>query len=98
MGMFDTIKLNVVCPSCGEESFMKVQTKELDCELRVFEKGDFVSKKYRYIEGTANCISQTCQDKTIKERGYFGGFGFLFRIKIRLKKGFVNGKYKIIEG
>lgn len=44
MGMYDSIYIDVVCPHCGDGQEKEVQTKELDQQLEVYRKGDFVCK------------------------------------------------------
>jgi len=41
MGMFDSIMIDIKCPSCGNEGEKEAQTKELECNLEVWKKGDF---------------------------------------------------------
>lgn len=42
MGLFDSVYLSVPCPACGETRERELQTKDLDCQLRVFRVGDMV--------------------------------------------------------
>jgi len=55
MGMFDSIKIDIKCPTCGNESEKEAQTKELECNLEVWRKGDFVTDKYNYIGCLTDC-------------------------------------------
>ena len=41
MGMYDTILIDGKCPCCGE-TISSFQTKDLECNLDVFEKGDSI--------------------------------------------------------
>ena len=101
MGMFDTIYLEVKCPECGEESMVECQTKDLECELNEYFKGDFVASKKllteitetRKLYCTAECRSLECV-RTIK---MFNGFeikrGRFFNIYIILRGGSITGEY-----
>jgi len=79
MGMYDSIIIDIKCPSCGNESEKEAQTKELGCNLEVWRKGDFVTDKYNRIDCLTDC-----------ECGNF------FRLGVKLKKGKVTGKYKLL--
>jgi len=97
MGMFDTIKLKMKCPHCGLSSEMEAQTKELDSNLDVWKKGDYIgTKKFNYLECIADCHSNKCLNHVNKKQGYVSGFGRMFDVRIFLDNGIVNGKYKIL--
>ena len=96
MGMFDSVYLNIKCPYCGNESDIECQTKDLDCNLEVWRKGDFVgSDKYNSLDCLADCHSKECIDHKIKEVGYRSGAGRFFYLEVMLKEGIVTGEYKI---
>lgn len=40
MGMFDSIYLDIKCPVCQEEHRIEFQTKEFDCQLLKWAKGE----------------------------------------------------------
>jgi hypothetical protein len=95
MGMFDSIMLDIICPFCGEESLMDCQTKELDCMLDVWKKGDVIKTDLDHLECIADCIQQSCKNYTIQRFGYWGGFGRSFLLDVKLENGRVTGEYKI---
>lgn len=55
MGMYDSIVINIKCPSCGNEYKREAQTKQLDCDLEVWRKGDFVTTKYNDLDCLTDC-------------------------------------------
>ena len=96
MGMFDSIVLKMKCPYCGMTSEMEAQTKELNSDLDIWKKGDYIgTKKYIYLDCIADCHSNKCVNHENKRLGYVSGFGRMFDVKIFLDKGIVNGKYEI---
>jgi len=97
MGLFDSVIIEIKCPFCGKTSEIKCQTKELDCYMQVWRKGDFVSEKFNYLQTIANCLSKECIDYVDKEIGYHSGFGRGFYVKVILEKGVVTGEYEIVE-
>ena len=98
MGMFDSIYLKIKCPYCGEESEIEAQTKELEQELNVWRKGDFIgTDEYNHLECIADCHSDECMSFELKKHGYRSGFGRGFNVKVFLDKGVVNGNYEITE-
>ena len=78
MGMYDTVILDIKCPHCGVVSENDPQTKELDCSMETWRKGDFVSDKFNYFEAFCDCP---------KCKKYF--YSTIF-----LEHGRVSGKYK----
>lgn len=97
MGMFDTVKLSIRCPNCGETSEMEAQTKELDCNLETWRVGNFVTRRLNWLTCLASCAQPACKAHVIKEHGYWGGFGRMFYVKIFLHNGKVSGEYEIIS-
>jgi hypothetical protein len=99
MGMFDSIYINVKCPFCGNESKMECQTKELECDLSVFEKGDFIgnSNIQKLEDCITDCHSKECVDFTNKEDGYVSGFGRVFRLDLLLNNGVITGEYENVK-
>jgi len=96
MGLFDSIYLRKKCPYCGKISDMEFQTKDLDCVMDNFKKGDFVSKRFNFVDCTADCHSEECQARADKNgvvfQGCPSGFGSLFEAKVEIKKGKITGK------
>ena len=97
MGMFDSVKIEMKCPYCGEVSEIEAQTKELECDLEVWKKGDFITYKLNYLECLADCVQPKCREYVTKKDGYYGGFGRMFDVKILLDKGKVSGDYEILN-
>ena len=95
MGMYDNVIIEIECPYCGEKSEMDAQTKELDCNLDVWKKGDYVTDKLNYLDCIADCRSIICKKFQVGVNGYDGGWGRLFYVKILLTDGRVNGDYEI---
>lgn len=96
MGMFDSVYINVKCPFCGEESEKECQTKDTDCSLDVWRKGEYIgTKKYNDLDCLAGCESETCKAWVVKEFGYWGGFGRPIYLRVFLKDGVVTGEYQI---
>lgn len=89
MGMFDSIMLNTKCPYCDKEAVRECQTKDLDCNLDVYNIGDRVKTDEKWLWAITDCDSETC--KTPEKR-----IGSFFNLKIRVKKGKITEKYKII--
>lgn len=91
MGMFDSIYINIKCPRCGEEREMECQTKDLDCTLEVWRKGDHVTHEpYEELYTITNCTSTKCRTEAeYRINGYF------FHPVIKLKDGIVTGEYYI---
>lgn len=82
MGMYDSIYLTLKCPICESEGEFECQTKDLDCELNVFRKGDDVgTDKHNYVD----CISEC------------GSTGRFFYLRAGIEKGIITGNYEIIE-
>jgi len=96
MGMFDSVKIKMKCPYCGEVSEIVAQTKELECDFNVWEVGDFVTDKLTYLECLADCVQPKCREFVSKRDGYWGGFGRMFDVKILLNNGIVTGEYEIL--
>lgn len=80
MGMYDSIYIDVICPHCGNEATTECQTKELDCELDHYFKGDYVIEKGQIMDSFL-CLSlcHTCN-------GYFN-------VKVYLQEGMITGEY-----
>lgn len=95
--MFDSVKIEIKCPYCGEVSEIEAQTKELECDLEVWKVGDFVTDKLNYLECLADCVQPKCKEFVIKRDGYWGGFGRMFDVKIILKDGKVSGEYEVLN-
>lgn len=101
MGMFDTIYLEVKCPKCGEESMMECQTKDLDCQLNEYFKGDFVQSKKLLTEitetkklyCTAECKSSSCTKPIKMFNGLEADRGTYFHIYVILRGGTITGEY-----
>lgn len=96
MGLFDSIILEIKCPHCGEVSEIDVQTKELNRDLDIYRKGDFVTDKFDYLICTAFCEMPKCVEHGIKIYGEYSWAGRLFDVKIFLEKGIVTGEYEIV--
>lgn len=95
--MFDSIYLDMKCPYCGLKSEMEAQTKELESELNIWRKGDYIgTDKYDHLVCIADCQSDECMEFMLKKQGYRSGFGRGFDTKIILDKGVVNGEYEIV--
>ena len=95
MGLYDSIYLDVTCPGCGEESMMECQTKDLECEMNEYFRGDFVLSKKLLTEMTetkklyctAECKSMECSKKAnTLNRSYF-------TIYVILRGGSITGEY-----
>lgn len=95
--MFDSVKIKMKCPYCGEVSKIEGQTKELECELNIWNVGDFVTNKLNHLECLADCHSDKCMQRELERIGYRSGFGRMFVVKIFLKDGKVSGDYEIIS-
>lgn len=96
MGMYDSIYLVSKCPYCGHEKEREFQTKDLECNLEVWRKGDHIDTDLEELECVADCINDPCKAWTIKEFGYFGGFGRAFYANVILDDGIITGELKII--
>ena len=79
--MFDSVKIDIKCPYCGKTSEMEAQTKELDCNLEVWKKGDFVTDKFNELDCLTDC--EKCNK--------------FIDVIVFLDKGKVSGKYKAIK-
>lgn len=99
MGMFDSIYLDILCPVCKEITSMECQTKELDCDLLVYRKGDYIgTNKYNYLETHASCLSPACREfEKQKYQGRVIGFGRSVYVKVFLKDGIITGEHEIIN-
>ena len=96
--MFDSILIDIKCPYCSKISEIECQTKELCCTLKRWKKGDFVcDKSIKVLDCIADCYSKECVDYTNKQDGYKSGFGRMFYVDVKLKKGIVTGKYIITQ-
>ena len=95
--MFDSVKIDIKCPYCGETSEIEAQTKELQCMLEVWRKGDFVTDKLNSLDCLADCESKECKEHETKEYGYCSGSGRFFYVRILLENGKVSGEYNIIK-
>lgn len=96
MGMFDSVYLNIKCPHCNNESEIECQTKDLDCNLEVWRKGDFVgTHKYNDLDCLASCQSVECMEWERQSAGYSSGFGRMFYLRVFLNNGIVTGEYEI---
>lgn len=98
MGMFDSAYIDIKCPYCGQKSEIECQTKELDCSLDVWRKGDFVGDKtLTHLDCIADCRSKECMDFEEKRIGYRSGFGRMFYVNVKLEDGIVTGEYEITD-
>ena len=101
MGLFDRVYLNVKCPYCGEKSEMEFQTKDFKEHMDSFRKGDYVSKKFNYLNAVATCHSKKC--RAVAEKVGMLRYGdpsihsTLFEAKVELKDGKVTGKIFDVE-
>ena len=96
--MFDSAWIDIKCPYCGQTSKIECQTKELDCTLECWNKGDFVGDKtLPYLECIADCHSDECMDWQTKKDGYRSGFGRMFFVNVKLDEGVVTGDYEITD-
>ncbi len=91
MGMFDSIMLNTKCPYCNKETIRECQTKDLECNLSVYNIGDKVKTTEKWLWSIAECKSENCLvPKT------YGSIGKFFNLEIRVKKGKITDKYKMV--
>ena len=98
MGMFDSIKIDARCPYCGKTSEIEFQTKELDCTLEVWSKGDYVgTDKLNRLDCIADCHSEECVDYADRKTGYKSGFGRMFEADIILADGRVTGEFVVTD-
>lgn len=104
IGLYDSIILkNIKCPYCGEVSKMEFQTKDGECFMNIYKKGDKFDKgQFRKIDAYGICDSLTCQFESAKESvwtaGYYGGFSRGFDAIIYCdEKGKITGKMKITK-
>ena len=98
MGMFDSAYIDIKCPFCGQISGIECQTKELDCNLDVWRKGQFVGDiTLSKLNCIADCLSDECKDYEEKNRGYRSGFGRMFEVDVKLSLGIVTGEYQITK-
>lgn len=94
--MFDSIFLKIKCPYCGVVSEMECQTKELECTLQRWHKGDNVGdSEIKELECCADCKSPECMDHELRQDGYRSGFGRIFDVSIEITLGMITGKYQI---
>jgi hypothetical protein len=96
MGMFDSIMLMVKCPFCGQLSKMECQTKELECTLARFKKGDNtghpeIAELYCCCECEAGCKRQI--GEIHPGRPWFRGR--FMNIIVYTPMGLITGKYRI---
>jgi hypothetical protein len=96
MGMYDSIKIKLKCPYCGEVSEMEAQTKDLECYLNTYKVGDTISDKFNYVDCITDCTSEKCMDEVRKRRGYVSGFGKVFRLRIFIESGRITERYEIV--
>jgi sarcosine oxidase delta subunit len=95
MGMYDSIYLQIKCPFCGQTSEMECQTKELDCELKRFRKGDNIDTNgIEELDCIVDCHSRECMAYQDRQDGYSSGFGRLFYVIVDAPLGLITGKYK----
>jgi hypothetical protein len=97
MGMFDSVRIKMKCPYCGESSIIEAQTKELECNLEEWKVGDFVTDKVDHLVCIADCVQPKCKEFVTKKNGHWGGFGRMFDVKIFLKDGKVSGEYEVLR-
>ena len=91
------------CPYCKEVSEMEFQTKDGECFMYSYKKGDKFDKgQFRKIDALGTCQSLTCQLESAKEsvwaNGYYGGFSRGFDVIIYCdEKGRITGKIKVVK-
>jgi len=96
MGMFDSVYIDIECPFCGKISLLECQTKDTDCELNVWKKGDDTEyDNLEYLDCIADCHSRECKKRAFKKLGFSDGLGMVFDVYVILDKGIVTGAYKI---
>lgn len=96
MGMYDSIYLQVKCPFCGQASEMECQTKELDCTLKVWHKGDNIeSPGVNSLGCCSGCRSAECVAHEERMDGYKTGAGRYFELVVETPFGLITGKYRI---
>lgn len=78
--MFDSIMLNVKCPYCEKEEIHECQTKDMDCILVRYHKGDLVPTDYHDLDCIASCNEM--QSK-------------FFSLDVFVKDGRITGEYEI---
>lgn len=82
MGCYDSINIEIECPSCGISNTMECQTKELYCALESWSIGDRIpSDQFKYL----NCITSCPRCQTF------------FNVKVFLQHNVVTGGYEIIK-
>jgi hypothetical protein len=97
MGMFDSIFIKVKCPYCGEEKLRECQTKELDCELKRWDKGDNTDHpEESSVIAFVTCGSFICRTpyRLFGKTQLYNSKGF--EIEIETPLGLITGKYKYI--
>lgn len=98
MGMFDSVYLEMECPYCKKISEIESQTKQLDCELNIYRKGDSIgTDKHNHLYCYSDCKSNECMEHELNAWGYRSGFGRLFETRVFIDKGVVSGDYEIIR-
>lgn len=90
MGMFDSIMLKVKCPICGVEKERECQTKDLNCTLAVFKKGDNINESDIH---TVSAIVE-CRELCLHESYHSIKTGKMFYIEIATPFGLITGNYK----
>lgn len=96
MGCYDIVFLETECPYCGLRSEIEFQTKNLDCNFKVYRVGDKV-EGVEQLDATGSCCSPQCQEKADKLwiiwQGTPSGFGAGFDVNIELdENSVITGK------
>lgn len=98
MGMFDSIYIDIRCPYCGNTSLIECQTKDTECILKAWYKGDNIgTNQFNYLDCHADCQDEKCVEWRDKKVGYHSGFGRSFYVRIILVNGVVTGDYEIFR-
>nr|DAI89651.1 MAG TPA: hypothetical protein [Caudoviricetes sp.] len=77
------------CPYCGKENVRECQIKDLECNLDIYNFGDKVETDQKWLWSIAECKSDDCNRND-------RGVGQFFNLKIKVKKGKITKKYRII--
>ncbi len=103
MGMYDSIYLKFKCPYCKKISKIEFQTKDGECFMGRYKKGDkFEGGRFRKINAYGSCYSLICQFESAKESvwtcGYYGGFSRSFDSIIYCdSNGRITNKVKVMK-
>lgn len=95
--MFDTIKMMIKCPYCGETETRECQTKQLECYLEIYYENDYVETESSFLYCIAGCKSEKCGEKVRIFDKYDKIQEKHFNLKIFLKDKRITNRYEICE-